>query len=98
MKFIVIQLIRLYYKIIPEKERRICIHYESCSKFVYRTALEKGGFEALKAYYSRFKSCNSFYSFHKTPSGKINIKTRNGLILDEDEINPILLKSIQSIS
>ena len=97
MKYIIILIIKFYYRLFPEDERRMCIHAESCSKYVLRIANEKGFFSALKAYIGRVKSCNSNYTFEYLGSMEIKIKTQDGNILEEHEINPFLLKSLKSI-
>jgi len=97
MYYIVILIIKIYYKIYPEDQRRVCIYAESCSKYVLRVAKNKGFFEAIKAYSDRIKSCNVDY-IHTFPDGVfINITTKNGVILEENEINPFLVKSLKSI-
>jgi putative component of membrane protein insertase Oxa1/YidC/SpoIIIJ protein YidD len=91
-------IIQLYYKFYPEDSRRVCLHYESCSKYVYRIANERGGIKAIIAYYSRYKSCNAKYKVCVTDDGNIFIKTKNGLILKENQINPFVLKGIKTTS
>lgn len=97
MSKLVILIIQVYYKIYPEDSRRVCLHNESCSKYVYRVAKENGGLKAIMAYFTRYKSCNADYKIGESVDGKIFIKTRNGLILDENQINPIVLNGIRSI-
>jgi len=94
---LVIFIIQIYYKFYPEDSRRVCLHNESCSKYVYRVANERGGIKAIMAYYSRYKSCNAGYKICESDDGNIFIKTKNGLILKENQINPFLLRGIKSI-
>ena len=97
MRNILIFFIKLYYQLVPEENRRICIHKESCSKYVYRTAIEKGCVQAIGAFYKRSKSCNRSYQYYKSANGSLYIVTKDGQTLSENEINPIVLKGIQSI-
>jgi putative component of membrane protein insertase Oxa1/YidC/SpoIIIJ protein YidD len=97
MKYIIVTIIKVYYKLFPEDKRRICIHAESCSKYVLRIAIEKGFFKAVKAYIERAKSCNANYTIESSDEIIIKIKTQVGIILEEKEINPFLLKSLKSI-
>jgi len=97
MKLIVISLIKFYYLLVPEEKRRICIYSESCSKYVLRTAKDRGFTKAVLAYIERIKSCNSNYSIESFGEMKIKIKTKNGIILEEEQINPFLVKCFKSI-
>ena len=98
MSRLIVLIIKIYYKFYPEDSRRVCIHNESCSTYVYRVAIEEGGIKAIIAYYSRYKSCNAEYKVGVTDNGNIYIKTKNGLILEENQINPFVLKGIKSIT
>lgn len=96
MKYIIIGIIKLYYRVIPEPERRVCIHAESCSRYVLRIAQNNGFIAGLKAYLRRLKSCNNDYTFEVFDNDVLIIKTKNGIILKQDEINPFIVKSIKS--
>jgi putative component of membrane protein insertase Oxa1/YidC/SpoIIIJ protein YidD len=98
MNHVVISLINFYYLLIPEDKRRICIHSKSCSKYVLRIARDRGFIKAVQAYIERIKSCNSNYSIESFGEMKIKIKTKNGIILEEEQINPFLVKCFKSIN
>jgi len=57
MKFALLFFIKLYWLLIPENKRKCCLFHESCSKFVYRTTIEKGFLRGLNALFFRFKFC-----------------------------------------
>jgi putative component of membrane protein insertase Oxa1/YidC/SpoIIIJ protein YidD len=95
---LIVLIIKIYYRFYPEDSRRVCIHSESCSTYVYKVAIEEGGIKAIIAYYSRYKSCNAAYKVGATDDGNIYIRTKNGLILEENQINPFVLKGIKSIT
>jgi putative component of membrane protein insertase Oxa1/YidC/SpoIIIJ protein YidD len=91
------KLIEQYWKRIPESERKVCIYKESCSKKVYSTLIVHGFYSGMKEYIHRKKSCRAGYKIiHQ--EGKITIITKNGLYLNEDEINPLIVKEAKLTS
>ena len=97
MKYIIILIIKLYYKVVPEDNRRVCIHAESCSKYVLRITKKRGFIRGLMAYIDRKKSCNPNYTVETSTNMIIKIKTQNGIVLNESEINPFIIHSLKLI-
>jgi len=84
------KLIEQYWKRVPENERRVCIYKESCSKKVHSTLIVHGFYCGMTEYIHRKKSCRAGYKIiHE--EGKITIITKNGLRLNENEINPLIV-------
>ncbi len=94
MKVILIFLIKVYWWIIPENKRLVCIYKESCSKHVIRIAKENGFIASIKSLIYRFKNCNNKYSFKAGTN--FTIITSNKIVLKQDEINPILVEKLSS--
>ena len=85
-------LIRLYWRHVPENKRKICLFQESCSKYVYRINSEKGLIAGLRALYKRVKSCNNRYEIIKL-GNEIVLITSDGQNFDQQKINTKLLAS-----
>ena len=87
--------IELYWRKKPESERRVCIHKVSCSKAVYENLEYYGFWTGVKTYLQRRKTCNDNYSITKVEE-KIIIITKAGHVLNENEINPIIVKEFKT--
>jgi len=88
-------IIEYYWRKVPESKRRVCIHKISCSKTVYNTFNEFGFIEGVKIYFERRTTCNSSYIIDEI-DGKIFIVTKNGQVISEDYINPVIVKEYKS--
>lgn len=86
--------IRRYWRNNPESERRVCIHKVSCSRVVYENIENHGFWIGFKTYLQRRTTCNENYII-KRVEDKVIIKTKYGSILNENDINPILLKEFK---
>jgi putative component of membrane protein insertase Oxa1/YidC/SpoIIIJ protein YidD len=84
-------MIEYYWQKVPESERRVCIHKLSCSKAVYNTFNEFGFIEGVILYIKRRRTCNGFYQIG-IKDGNVFIITKNGQIIEENLINPIIVK------
>jgi len=88
MRFVLITIINLYWKFIPESNRKSCLFAESCSRYVYRITNEKGFWHGLKALKSRYKKCRPGYDIvYNIQDGKIELHLVDGTILKDDEIS-----------
>lgn len=87
--------IREYWRKTPESERRVCIHKVSCSRAVYEDIEKQGFWLGVKTYLQRRKTCNNNYRISKVED-KIIIYTKYGLILNEFDINPTILKEFNT--
>lgn len=90
MKYLLLFVIRLYWWLIPPSRRKHCIFRESCSNYVWRITKEDGFKAGIKAFLFRNKHCCPGYAIYKF-QGRFEIKTVNGHILKEKEIDPRLL-------
>jgi hypothetical protein len=87
--------IEFYWKRFPEKSRKICIYKITCSKYVYKEFTNEGFISGLKAFFNRRKSCSNGYSIRYL-NKKVIIEDRNGLIIQEHEINPLIVKEFKN--
>jgi hypothetical protein len=93
MKFAFLLIVRLYWKVIPEKKRRNCLFKETCSHYVYRNTVESGFFKGFRALCQRFKRCRKGYHLYTGLTG-FEIELADGSVIKEDEISPRLLAPI----
>lgn len=57
MRLILVLAIRCYWRFWPKRWRGSCLFKETCSKHVYRVAVELGARKALAALRFRFRTC-----------------------------------------
>ena len=86
MKLILLIVIRLYWKFIPEKRRRTCLFKESCSNYVFRHTNEHGFSKGLSALMIRYKKCRHGYDIYTGQNG-FEMKLADGSIIMEEEIS-----------
>jgi uncharacterized protein len=80
MKWLILLLIRLYWKR-PKKYRTGCCHFkETCSHYVYRITNESGFIAGVNAFMHRFKQCRSGYAVLKIDSIDYVLFKDNSLI------------------
>jgi uncharacterized protein len=84
-----------YWNTVPEDKRKICIYRITCSKFVYNKFNNNGFVSGILAYFYRMKSCNHKYIIsHK--NNMVIIKDSQGNIIEENEINPLIVKEFKN--
>lgn len=93
MKWAFLTVIKLYWIIIPEKERRSCLFKETCSHYVYRHTTEYGFFRGISALLLRMKKCRKGYQLYSGQKG-FEMKLTDGSIIGEDEISLNILSPI----
>jgi len=80
----------MYWKIIPEHNRRSCLFAVSCSNYVYIVTKDKGFLSGLKAFKSRFKKCRNGYKIgYNSQDGTTELHLVDGTILRGDEISKL---------
>jgi putative component of membrane protein insertase Oxa1/YidC/SpoIIIJ protein YidD len=89
------KLIEFYWKIIPEKNRKICIYRITCSRYIYNAFSNDGFISGFLAYFQRRRSCKNGYTI-KYQNKMILIEDRNGLIIQEHDINPLIVKEFKN--
>ncbi|MCB0768401.1 MAG: membrane protein insertion efficiency factor YidD [Flavobacteriales bacterium] len=85
MSWLLRWLIRAYWALVPERSRRTCLFKESCSRYVYRMALEHGARAGWKALVGRYRQCRSGYTFVER-NGNVELKTAGGVYVPMDEL------------
>ena len=86
--------IKHYWKITPEKDRKVCLFMTSCSRHVYQKIEKKGFFSALVSYNNRLKSCNKDYTL-EFKSDMVFLITKYGKKFNESELNPIIVNDFR---
>ena len=82
MRYILIYLIKFYWKITIYKKHK-CIFRESCSRYVYRITEKEGFLSGIKALIQRYNQCRPGYLINFDKKGKlINVKLPDGSIAD----------------
>jgi putative component of membrane protein insertase Oxa1/YidC/SpoIIIJ protein YidD len=80
--------IRLYWFIVPNSLKGVCLFEESCSKHVYRTLQNEGTKAGFKALVYRFKVCRSPFLIRKNKEkNQYELHLCNGDIIQENLIN-----------
>jgi len=92
MKYFLLFAIQLYWKIIPEKNRRKCLFRESCSHYVYRRANDEGFLSGMRAFLDRIRQCRPGYTIYFDDiSNRFELHLKNGQVIDNDQIADRLL-------
>lgn len=87
MRFILLNIIRLYWFLIPENKRRKCIFNKSCSNQVYDELKLNGLKSGIKKLYFRIKNCQpEFDIFTDYKTGKKKMILKSGIIVEESQI------------
>ena len=87
MKFLLLNIIRIYWLFIPKDKRRKCIFDKSCSHHVFDETKANGFKIGIKELIFRMKNCQpeyDIYSDQKTGKKKMILKT--GIIVNENQI------------
>jgi putative component of membrane protein insertase Oxa1/YidC/SpoIIIJ protein YidD len=81
-------MIKFYWKLIPESNRKSCLFSESCSRYVYRITNEEGFWAGIKAFKSRYKKCRPGYKVgYDSKNGATELHLVDGTILKGEEIS-----------
>lgn len=93
MKTLLLQLIKLYWGVLPASKRRKCIFRTSCSHYVYQTTKKEGFCKGITALKYRFLNCRSgFHVFEDPIDGSKMMILPNNQLLTEDEISKRFVK------
>jgi uncharacterized protein len=88
--------IKLYWKIVPDKIKGVCLFHESCSRYVFRKLDENGFTSGLKALFFRFNNCRTPYLIRKIPkTNEYELHLSSGIVLKDSKINPIIKKECE---
>ena len=87
MKYLLLNIIRFYWFIIPKSRRRKCIFDKSCSRHVYDETKNHGFKNGLKELNFRIKNCHPEFDIFTDPiTGKKKMLLKTGAIVDEFQI------------
>ena len=93
MKFLILLIIKSYWKLIPEHRRKKCIFRLSCSQYVFQETKNKGFAAGIKAFRYRFNNCRHGHLLYENPiDRKTEMILPNGDILREEDISIRLIK------
>ncbi len=93
MKLFILLVIRLYWVLIPQSNRRKCIFKTSCSNYVFEITQKEGFMKGLKAFQFRYKNCRGNFSiFHNPIDNKIQMILPSQIIIEKEEIAERLIK------
>ena len=86
--------IKYYWQKTAASDRRVCIHKISCSNAVYDQIDKFGLIKGIKTYLARRRTCNEFYEL-LLEDNSVKILTKNGEIIPEHEINPLIVRDFK---
>jgi len=87
MRFVFINLIKLYWVLVPEHKRRPCLFRESCSRYVFRAFLTEGVRKGILAFKLRFQQCRPGYLVRRNAkSDAYEMILKDGAIVAEKDI------------
>ncbi len=87
MKFILLNIIRLYWFLILPKKRRKCIFEKTCSHKVYDELKLNGLKSGIKELNFRIKNCQpEFDVFTDYRTGRKKMILKTGIIVEENQI------------
>ena len=87
--------IHWYWKIVREEDRQVCLYRVSCSRYVHSQIEGRGLISGLRSFVERMRSCKQGYSIERA-DGALCIRTVNGQLIPEDEMNPVILQELNA--
>ena len=90
MKYILLVSIQLYWKLIPQSKRKVCLFRQSCSNYIYRITNENGFIKGMTALRLRIIKCRPQYELYKVDNTFI-LRLQDGSVINENEISQFLL-------
>lgn len=92
MKFVLLLIIKIYWKLIPPNNRKNCIYRVSCSNYVFQETKLNGFLKGIVAFKYRYHNCRQGFEIFENPIDRTKqIILPNGGILNENEIAERLL-------
>lgn len=87
MKYLILFIIQIYWKLIPTSKRKKCIFKKSCSNYVFEKTQKEGFISGLKAFRFRYKNCRGNFAIFQNPiTNKIQMILPSQTIIDKEEI------------
>jgi uncharacterized protein len=97
MKWLLLILVRVYWRMWPDVRKRRCIFRKSCSHHVYDEAAQKGLVAGSLAFWYRIRVCRSGYTIFTSPEG-FHVRLINGTVINETEVEPRLFESYRQFA
>ena len=95
MKYLILKVIELYWKLIPAHYRRPCVFKETCSVYVHRHTTEQGFLAGITALFERQRKCRKGYQLQVGEKG-FELKLSDASVINEQEISPSILSPLQN--
>jgi putative component of membrane protein insertase Oxa1/YidC/SpoIIIJ protein YidD len=95
MKRAALALINWYWRVIREEDRQVCLYRVSCSRHVHALVENRGLIFGIRAFVKRMRSCKQGYSIERD-EGELFIRTVSGNRINAEDINPLLLRELNS--
>ena len=93
MKYILITIITLYWKFVPESRRRKCLFKRSCSKYVYDILKKEGFSQGIRALLFRIRNCNPKYFILTINNEKVLVSATNRVFKLEELNETLFIKN-----
>jgi putative component of membrane protein insertase Oxa1/YidC/SpoIIIJ protein YidD len=82
---VISRIVEWYWRVWPAHWKRNCLFQESCSRYVYRTAMESGDRAAFRALVQRIQACRPGYSMI-VRDGVAELHLADGSTITDSEI------------
>jgi putative component of membrane protein insertase Oxa1/YidC/SpoIIIJ protein YidD/endonuclease/exonuclease/phosphatase family metal-dependent hydrolase len=94
MKAILLLLIRMYWRILPEHKRRPCVFKQTCSTYVYHHTVEHGFLKGISALLYRMKKCRPGYKLIAN-GNSFELRLADGTLISEEQISDSILAPVK---
>lgn len=95
MKYFLIFIIKIYWKLVPSHKRRVCIFKESCSNYVNRVTMEEGFIKGIKAFRNRAKKCKPGYKIINPFTEVMEVHLIDGSVITRGLISDNILNDLR---
>jgi putative component of membrane protein insertase Oxa1/YidC/SpoIIIJ protein YidD len=89
------KLIERYWATTPPENRKVCLFRESCSVAVHRELNNAGFLCGLRLFWFRYWNCKPGYRV-EVKGEQAGIRTVRGYLIEEQNMNPLLLREIKT--
>jgi putative component of membrane protein insertase Oxa1/YidC/SpoIIIJ protein YidD len=98
VKYLILLVIHLYWRLVPPESRRQCLFAQSCSRHVFEHARSSGAIAGLTALWRRFRMCRPGYAQLdvKDADGSVLFRLADGSVVRAEKLSPTLIGGISS--
>ena len=89
--------VRAYWIFWPKRWKKTCIYKESCSRYVYRLALETGTLAGLAGFFRRMRTCRTGYRFVVAES-VLFMEAADGTLIHRSDLSAALLEEAMIVA